>query len=163
MKEVVIDTSEDHVGVVIADGLIISMLKDALRLKFGRSVHMKKLQVGEKFSVLRTFDKIFREKGFTGKTVEIFSINVDINNSRFWNSLVVELLDMGIRTLNADYEVLERLNKFVNALYLRRLDIYPPTETLQLADIVAYSDSHYDFVKNIWRNVPIQRGGFRVK
>lgn len=163
MKEALVDTSENHVGIVIAEGLIIKLLKKELRQKFSKPVHMKNLSHGEKFSVLRTFDKMFYEKGFTVKTVELFSINVDINNARFWNILLTEFVSKGIGTLNADYEVQERLKRFVNALLLRQLEIYVLKETLQIADIVAYANSHHDLVKNIWKNVALERESFKVE
>jgi len=158
MKEVLIDTSEDHVAVVVAEGLIVKLFAKTLTKKYGNPIHMKDLELGERFSVIRTFDQIFYEKGFTGKAIELYSINVNINDAGFWNSLVKEFIRRRIETINADYEVLYRLKKFVNALLLRQLTIYLLKETLQLADIVAYGNSHHDLVKNIWKNTPIQRG-----
>ena len=99
----------------------------------------------------------------TKKIVELYSINVNINDARFWNSLITGLIHRGIGLVNADYEVLERLKKFVNALSLRQLNLYLMKETLQLADIVAYGNSHHDFVKNIWKNVPLERGSFAIE
>ncbi len=163
MKEALIDTSEDHVGIVIAEGLIIKILKNELRMRFNKTVHMTKLRDGERFSVFRNFDNMFYEKGFTGKTIELYSISVDINNGKFWNSLVSDFINKGIEILNVDYEVRDRLNKFVNTLLLRRLEIYSLKETLQLADIVAYANSHHDFAKNIWKNVPLERESFQVE
>jgi len=161
MKEALIDTSEDHVGIVIAEGVIIKILKNELKMKFSKTVHMTKLRHGERLSVFRIFDKIFREKGFTGKTVELFSINVSINDAKFWNNLVIEIINKGIGALNVDYEVNDRLNKFVNTLLLRQLEIYYLKETLQLADIVAYANSHHNFVKNIWKNVPLEMESYQ--
>jgi hypothetical protein len=163
MKEALIDTSENYVGIVISEGLIIKILKNELQTKINKRVHMKKLKHGERFSVFRTFDKIFYEKGFTRKTVELYSINVNIDDARFWNSLMKGFIRRGIGIVNADYEVLERLSKFVNALLLRQLTIYLLEETLQLADIVAYGNSNHGLVKNIWKNVPLERGSFYVE
>jgi hypothetical protein len=158
MKEALIDTSGNHVGIVIGEGLTIKILNKDLKMKFGKPIHMKELKTGERFTVLRTFNQIFYEKGFTGKAIELYSINVNINDGRFWTLLIKEFIHRRIETVNADYEVQERLKKFVNALLLRQLTIYLLKETLQFADIVAYANSHHHLVKNIWKNVPLRRG-----
>ena len=164
MKEALIDTSENHVGIVIGEGLIIKILRKELKKKFVKPIHMKKLETGEKVTVLRTFNRIFYEKSFTGKTIELYSINVSINDGRFWTSLTEWLIRRRIETLNADYEVQERLKKFVKRkLLLRQFTIHLLKETLQLADIVAYANSHHDLVRNIWKNVPLERGSMKIE
>jgi hypothetical protein len=156
MKEALIDTSENHVGIVIAEGLIIKILEKELRKKFGKSIHMKELKPGEKISVLRAFDQIFYEKGFTGKAIELYSI--EVSDAKFWTVLIKVFIQRKIETVNADYEVRESLERFVNALLLRPLRIYLTKKTLQFADIVAYANSHQNLVKHIWKNVPLKRG-----
>ena len=44
MKEVLIDTSEEHVAIVIAEGLIVKIFAKALTKKYGKPIHMKELK-----------------------------------------------------------------------------------------------------------------------
>lgn len=76
MKEALIDTSKNHVGIVIAEGLVIKIINKELTKRFGKYVHMRELKLIEKFSVLKMFDRIFYEKGFSKKVIELYSIEL---------------------------------------------------------------------------------------
>jgi hypothetical protein len=156
MKEVLIDTSEDHVGIVIAEGLIIKSFTREFTKIFGKPVHMRELKFSEKFSIVRKFEQFFRERSYSRKEVELYSI--EVTDAKFWTILIKAILNRKIESVNADYEVQQSLKRFVNVLLLRQLNFFLLKETLQFADIVAYGNSHQDLVKHIWKNVPVERG-----
>lgn len=154
MKEALIDTSENHVGIVLAEGLVITTLTKELKKEFGNPIHMNELKPGEKFKVLRVFNRVFRDKGFSKKLVEIYCF--EVSGAGFWRELVEGLIERKVNDMNVDYEVHESLTKYVNGFLLRTLNIYTNKETIQFADIVAYGNSHHNLVKNIWKNVPMK-------
>lgn len=156
MKQVLIDTSEGHVGIVIAEDLIVKIFTSTLSKRFGKPIHMNELTNGEKLSVLRAFDKLFYDKSYSKSEIELYCFVA--KGSKWWNNLIDRITQMNISVLNVDYEVLDILKRNVNPLRLRMVNVYVIKETLQFADIIAFGNSHYKLVKNIWKNVPLKKG-----
>ncbi len=154
MREAFVDTSENHIGILLAEGQVVRVFTKELRQKFGKQIHMRELNNSEKFAILRIFNKIFQEKEFSARFVKIDCI--EIGTAAFWRDLIKYFINQKIDRINADYEVQVALKKHVNGLILRQLNLYTDKETLQLADIIAYGNSHHDLVKNIWKNVPMK-------
>src|SRR5450759_4234577 len=120
MKEALIDTSENHVGIMLAEGLVISILSKELRKEFGKPIHMNRLKPAEKFRVLRVFDRVFKNKGFSKQLVEIYCF--EVADSGVWRELVQGLIARKVGDMNADYEVQAALRKYVNGCLLYTSD-----------------------------------------
>jgi len=151
MEAVLIDVSEEWVGIVIGEESILRDLNAALIKKFRRTVHMRELRSSEKFLALRMFNHLF-----SGKGVDLYSLKPKITN--WWTELMKEVVKRRIGTLYVDLEVEKELKKRVHSLYFKLLNIYTSKEHIQCADILAYGDSHHALVRNIWKDVLIKRG-----
>jgi hypothetical protein len=154
MKEVLIDTSEGHVGIVIAESQIIRTFCSKLTKRFGRPVHMSQLSLGQKFAALRRFDDLFYGRDYSKREIELYSLQE--GSSKWWVGLVQGLVQKRITTFNVDFEVLVIFKRCIDNMKLRALDIYTIEETLQLADIIAFGNSHRKLARNIWKNVPLK-------
>jgi hypothetical protein len=156
MKQVLIDTSEGHVAIVIAEDLIVKIFTSELSKRFGKPIHMKELSKGEKISALKAFDTLFYDKSYSKSEIRLYCFLAE--GSKWWNNLIDRITQMNLSVLNVDYEVLDILKRNVNPLRLKGVNIYTIKETLQFADIIAFGNSHNKLVKNIWKNVPLEKG-----
>jgi len=142
METILIDVSEEWVGIIVGEESTLRVLNSRLKQKFGKAVHMRELRLGEKFSVLRMFNQLFYGSG-----VKLYSIKPKTSN--WWVELIKRVIKRRISTLYVDFEVGEELRKRVHSLYLKLLNIYISKEDVQCADILAYGDSHPNLVRNI--------------
>lgn len=76
MKEMLVDVSDEHIGIIISDQIILRILNCELRREFGKNIHMRELKSGEKFAVLRKFNKSFYKREFSKKTIELYSLKM---------------------------------------------------------------------------------------
>jgi len=152
MKTIMIDTSKEYVAIIIGEESILKILNYRLRKAFGKTVHMRELKLSEKLSVLRTFNRLFSERA-----VKLYSLKPKAN-SWWWTELIKAVIKRRISTLYVDLEVYQELRRKVHPLYLKPLNIYPSKEKTQCADILAYGNSHRKLVRNIWKELSIERG-----
>lgn len=152
MEAVFIDTSEDWVAIIIGQEAIVKILNSKIRKAFGKTIHMRELRLSKKFSALRIFKRLFSKK-----PIKLYSLKRRTNS--WCAELVKELIKKRISTLYVDLEVYEELHRKVHSAYLKTLNIYASKEDAQCADILAYGDSHYKLVRNIWEDLSIRRGG----
>jgi hypothetical protein len=156
MKIVLIDSSKEWIGIIIGEEAILKILNAKLKRSFGKNVHMRELETGEKFSVLRIFNQIFSRQ-----RVRLYSFLT--KNSKFWPEFVKSAIDAGVHTFYVDLEISQELRRKVHPFYLRQLNVYTDKKSAQCADILAYGDSHHKLVRNIWKDISITRGELRVE
>lgn len=149
-RAILVDTSEEWIGIIVGEESILRLLNFRLKKEFGKSVHMKELKLGEKFRALRVFNHIFSQGG-----VSLYSLRLSTN--KWWAEFIEWVTENRISTLYVDLEVDEELKRRVHRLYLKLLNIYAIKEDVQCADVLAYGDSHHDLVRNIWKDISINR------
>lgn len=151
MEAVLIDTSEEWVGIIIGEESILKVLNFRLKKEFNKTVHMRELELGQKFSVLRIFNRLFSERA-----AQLYSLKPKAGH--WWTELIKGLLNRRVNNLYVDFEVYEELRRKVHSIYLKPFNIYSDKEIVQCADILAYGDSHRKLVRNIWKDISIKRG-----
>jgi hypothetical protein len=149
-RAILVDTSEEWIGIIVGEESILRLLNFRLKKEFGKSVHMKELKLGEKFRALRVFNHIFSQGG-----VSLYSLRLTTN--KWWAEFIEWVTENRISTLYVDLEVDEELKRRGHRLYLKLLNIYAIKEDVQCADVLAYGDSHHDLVRNIWKDISISR------
>lgn len=155
-RAILVDTSEEWIGIIVGEESILRLLNFRLKKEFGKSVHMKELKLGEKFRALRIFNDLLSRDG-----VKLYSLRSPSNS--WWGELIEMVIKRKIDTLYVDLEVSEFLKRRIHHLYLKLLNIYVNKEDVQCADVLAYGDSHHKLVRNIWKNISVNRGDYKLE